>query len=104
MRASSLREGVPTLAHGPGGARFACVRKGKGVTVLDDRCPHQGRPLSMGIVEGGVLTCQFHNWRFDLATGACLQGVEGVRRYPTEVVADEVFIDPATDPGATDRH
>ncbi len=58
----------------------------------------------MGIVEGGVLTCQFHNWRFDLATGACLQGVEGVRRYPTEVVADEVFIDPATDPGATDRH
>jgi hypothetical protein len=58
----------------------------------------------MGIVEGGVLTCQFHNWRFDLATGACLQGVEGVRRYPTEVVADEVFIDPATDPGAADRH
>ena len=33
--------------------------------------------------EDGVLTCKWHNWKFELGTGACMFGGEGVRRFPS---------------------
>ncbi len=41
--------------------------------LVQRRCPHLGGDLArFGEVEGGVLTCTLHGWRFDLATGRCL--------------------------------
>src|SRR5579871_1115746 len=81
-----LPVGAPCLVKGPGGERLACVRREDGsVDVVEDRCPHEGYPLSQGTVKGGVLTCKWHNWKFDLGTGACLFGGEGVRRLPAVV-------------------
>ncbi|WP_158601835.1 Rieske (2Fe-2S) protein [Pararobbsia silviterrae] len=34
--------------------------------VWDDRCPHQGSDLASGGVEGCVLVCPSHGWRFDI--------------------------------------
>lgn len=92
---AALPKGRAKLVVLPDGRRFACVRRTEGdaVDVLDDRCPHEGHPLSMGLVREGVLTCQWHNWKFDLATGACTAGGEAVRRYACEIYADEVFVD-----------
>lgn len=40
---------------------------------VQKRCPHLRADLSShGSVEGGVLTCSLHDWKFDLATGRCL--------------------------------
>jgi phenylpropionate dioxygenase-like ring-hydroxylating dioxygenase large terminal subunit len=40
-------------------------------TALLDRCPHRNVPLSAGrVVDGGLLECRYHGWRFDGA-GAC---------------------------------
>ncbi len=40
---------------------------------MQRRCPHLRADLTkFGSVEGGVLTCALHGWRFDLATGRCL--------------------------------
>jgi nitrite reductase/ring-hydroxylating ferredoxin subunit len=51
------------LFQGAGGSVRAC----------NNRCPHEGYPLCEGHVdEGGVLTCRWHNWKFDLRTGANL--------------------------------
>lgn len=37
------------------------------------RCPHLQADLSkFGAVDGDVLTCTLHNWKFNLATGRCL--------------------------------
>jgi UDP-MurNAc hydroxylase len=37
------------------------------------RCPHLSADLSkFGAVDGDVLTCTLHNWKFNLATGRCL--------------------------------
>jgi UDP-MurNAc hydroxylase len=37
------------------------------------RCPHLSADLSkFGVIEGDVLTCTLHNWKFNLATGRCL--------------------------------
>lgn len=92
-----LPQGKPRLLRAEG-RRLACVRRGTRVDVVDDRCPHEGHPLSMGLVRDGVLTCPWHNWKFDLGTGRCLFGGEAVRRYPVELVGEEVFVDLALDP------
>jgi nitrite reductase/ring-hydroxylating ferredoxin subunit len=96
-------EGAPALRKDPGGHRYACVRAGDCVEAIDDRCPHQGYPLSQGRVSGGVLTCEWHNWKFELGTGACTFGGEPVRRYPTRVEDGRVHLDRALDRGAEAR-
>ncbi|GAB4557230.1 MAG: hypothetical protein Tsb0020_01180 [Haliangiales bacterium] len=67
--------------------------------AIDNRCPHEGYPLSTGRVEGDVLTCEWHNWKFRLCDGACVLGGEDVRRYPIEVRDGGVWIDVTEPPG-----
>jgi UDP-MurNAc hydroxylase len=41
--------------------------------VMERACPHRQADLSVfGEIEGGVLVCTLHGWRFDLETGRCL--------------------------------
>lgn len=101
---SSLAEARPTLVRGPGGRRLVCIRRGDTVDVLDDECPHEGHPLSMGLVRGNVLTCPWHNWRFDTRDGHCIVGEESVRRHPSEVVHGEVFVAIDQDEHELERH
>jgi nitrite reductase/ring-hydroxylating ferredoxin subunit len=93
---SSLQEGKPKLVK-QGKTRLACIRVKGTVHVLEDACPHEGHPLSMGLVRDGVLTCPWHNWKFDLATGHCRFGGESARRIPSEVHAGEVFVSESVD-------
>ena len=45
-----------------------------------------GFPLHRGTVESGLVTCHWHNARFDLATGGTLDPwADDVRAYPVEV-------------------
>lgn len=50
------------------------------VFALDDKCPHQGGPLSQGIVQGDTVACPLHNWLIDLKTGAAQGADEGCAR------------------------
>lgn len=87
----SLPEGKATLVK-QGKRRLACVRVAGAVHVLEDACPHEGHPLSMGLVRDGVLTCPWHNWNFELASGRCVFGGESARRIDAEVHDGEVFV------------
>ncbi len=90
---SSIPQGC-SLQKSALGQRFTCVREGEQIHVLADRCPHQGYPLSQGVAKDGVLTCNWHNWKFAVASGACEFGGEGVRRYPSHVADDgHVIVD-----------
>jgi nitrite reductase/ring-hydroxylating ferredoxin subunit len=46
--------------------------------VVDNRCPHEGYPLTQGTVDDCTLTCNWHNYTFDLRDGACVMGEEAV--------------------------
>ncbi|WP_437678750.1 Rieske (2Fe-2S) protein [Sorangium sp. So ce131] len=94
---------TPVLRKDGEGRRFACVLRGGEVHALDDRCPHQGYPLSQGALRGGVLTCAWHNWKFDVASGACTFGGEPVRRYATRVDGGRVQLNRAVDTAAEVR-
>ena len=55
--------------------------------AVDNRCPHEGYPLIQGAVDPETcqLTCQWHNWKFALDTGACVLGEDHVRSFPVRV-------------------
>ncbi len=40
--------------------------------AIENVCPHRGGPLGEGHLEGTQVTCPWHAWTFDLATGQCL--------------------------------
>ena len=67
------------------GHAIAVFRVDGEIHAVENTCPHEGNPLIEGEVLGGNLTCAYHGWTFDLATGSCLVGEEAVRRYPVEV-------------------
>jgi len=71
------------------------------VFALDNRCPHEGYPLSTGTLKERTLTCCWHNWKFDVTDGACLVGGEGVRRFDVRKDDDAFEVDLADpDPAA----
>ena len=54
--------------------------------AVEDTCLHAGGPLHQGAVEGTVVTCPWHEWRFDVATGACkLNPFVSLATYPVRV-------------------
>lgn len=65
-----------------------------GIFALDGMCPHQGGPLGQGHLEGRVVTCPWHGWQFDTATGQH-QANPSLRhpRIPVRVEGDDVFLD-----------
>jgi nitrite reductase/ring-hydroxylating ferredoxin subunit len=79
--------------------RIALFRTSGGVFACDNRCPHQGYALVRGEVKEGVLTCAWHNWKFELGTGVCRHGGENIRTYPVQIRDGQVFVD-VTDPSA----
>lgn len=63
------------------------------VHAVDNRCPHEGYPLTSGDVKDGLLTCAWHNWKFTLCDGACVIGGEAVRSYAVRIDGGDIYID-----------
>ena len=79
---------------GKAGTQPICVFWSEGAAfALDDRCPHMGFPLHRGTVESGLVTCHWHNARFDLSSGGTLDPwADDVRAYPVEVADGRVTV------------
>jgi nitrite reductase (NADH) small subunit len=64
------------------------------VFALLDRCPHQGGPLSQGIVFGESVACPLHNWTIGLADGCAKAPDEGcVQRFACKVESGQVLLE-----------
>jgi nitrite reductase (NADH) small subunit len=64
--------------------------------ALDNACPHAGASLSHGIIEGDVVRCRIHHWRFSIRNGTYMDETKpscNVRTYPIRVVGDQVQIE-----------
>lgn len=63
------------------------------VFALRDQCPHQGGPLSQGLVHGSQVTCPLHGWKVQLASGEAVAPDSGcARRYPVRVDNGMVYL------------
>jgi phenylpropionate dioxygenase-like ring-hydroxylating dioxygenase large terminal subunit len=43
------------------------------VFAMRDSCPHRGIPLSYGRLDGNVVECSYHGWRFEACSGQCVE-------------------------------
>lgn len=87
----------------PPGARKCLEVAGRQITLLnvdgtlhalENNCPHRGGPVGEGEVERGVITCPWHGWSFDLATG---QGTENraavIPVFPCRIEGSDLVIE-----------
>lgn len=101
MTSNSVRvAAISELAPGAG-----CVRAIQGRQIalfcvhgqfyaVENSCPHRGGPLGEGVLDGTVVTCPLHGWRFDVTTGECV-GRPGrkIVSLPVRVDGDDVLVD-----------
>jgi len=83
------------------GRKLVIWRDGDGVAhVQADYCPHRGARLSQGHVIDGYVTCPYHGIqmngegvivRVPAMPGCALEGMKGVRTYPTREIAGCIF-------------
>jgi nitrite reductase/ring-hydroxylating ferredoxin subunit len=91
------------------GRAIAIYNVGGRFYALFDRCPHQGGPLSAGTVATDLrsdrpgqlcfdparsyVTCPWHGWEFDLATGqSWFDAATRTRRYGVQVAAGQQIL------------
>ena len=68
MDEKELQEGKMKLVRVEGRPVLLIRQAGK-IYVIDDRCPHMGCKFSGGTLDGNVVICPCHDWRFNLETG-----------------------------------
>lgn len=59
-----------------GGQKIALIKKSKELFAISNKCVHMECPLSKGELEGYVIKCPCHDWRFDIRTGEFLDAKE----------------------------
>ena len=65
------------------------------IHAMEPECPHQGAPLSGGIIkDADHITCQRHGYRFSLQTGACDNFPDySLKIYPVRIEGDDVLVE-----------
>lgn len=71
----------------------ALFREGDQVYALDGICPHAGGPLAQGTVAAGIVTCPWHGWQFEIASGRhCLTKTLQHKSFPAEIRNGEIWV------------
>lgn len=79
---STIAAGI--TPHTGAGRSVLIYRDHDDIRVYDSHCPHQATVIDAGSRQGNTLTCSRHGWKFDIATGACVEkGNRPLRQYET---------------------
>ncbi len=75
------------------GKRIALFNVGGSFHALDNTCPHRGGQLASGTLDGNVVTCPVHHWKFDVTSGVCVSG-RGVKAksYSVSIQGNAVMV------------
>lgn len=64
--------------------------------ATSDRCVHKGGPLSKGTLNGNIVTCPWHGWKYSVLDGKSPhEGGDSVDSFETTIVNKKVFVNPA---------
>lgn len=93
---------VARLEEVPPGQSTTVVVSGKNIALFnvdgtvyatDDACLHAGGSLGTGKLEGKVVTCRLHGWRYNVTTGNTLNVPDyGVKSYPVNVADGKILV------------
>jgi nitrite reductase/ring-hydroxylating ferredoxin subunit len=77
-----------------GGKTLALFNANGTYYALDNSCLHRGGPLGEGELEGTIVTCPWHGWRWDVSTGANTNNpAVKVSCFPVKVEGTAVFVE-----------
>jgi nitrite reductase/ring-hydroxylating ferredoxin subunit len=77
-----------------GGQLFAVCNFDGEIRATSGICPHHGGPLGQGALDGPLITCPWHMWQFDSATGACASIPDlCIPVYPVRIEKTEIFVE-----------
>lgn len=77
-----------------GGRSVAVFNRDGRFYAIDDLCPHMGASLASGDVDGCIVTCPWHAWRFDIRDGAwCDNPRIRTDSFPLRVVGEMLQIE-----------
>ena len=63
------------------------------IYAMDDSCLHQGLSLGTSKLEGKIVTCRGHGWKYDVTTGSPLASPGyGVAGYSVKVVEGKILV------------
>ena len=68
LEEKELQEGAMKLIRVEGLPVLLIKQLGE-IYAIDNRCPHMACGFSGGSLDGSVIVCPCHDWRFDLKTG-----------------------------------
>lgn len=61
--------------------------------AIDDTCLHRGGPLGEGELDGKIVICPWHGWRWDVTTGVNqLNPDVKVKKYEVKVEGEDVLV------------
>lgn len=77
------------------------IQRGGERYLIEARCPHRDHPLDAATIEGGVIQCALHQYRFAIADGRLLRATEepcrGLRVFELVYRGNEVGVMLETD-------
>ena len=90
---SSMKDGeARTVAVN--GKEIALYRVNGNFYATDNACPHKGGPLGEGFLDGTVVTCPWHGWKFNIETGVSpVVSTAKVATMKTKVEGDDVLVE-----------
>ena len=75
------------------GKAIALFNVGGTIYAIDDGCLHHGSSLASGRLDGNVVTCPAHGWRYNVTTGFLSHVPDyGVACYAVQVTDGKVFV------------
>lgn len=61
--------------------------------AIDNTCRHRGGPLGEGVLDGSIVTCPWHHWQYNVATGASPVNPQiKVDTYEVKVEGNEIKV------------
>jgi nitrite reductase/ring-hydroxylating ferredoxin subunit/multimeric flavodoxin WrbA len=59
---------------------------------ISNICQHKGGPLSKGLIEGNVVTCPWHGWKYSVVDGkSSHRGGDSVNSYEINIVDNKIY-------------
>jgi len=78
----------------PMGVNILLARVNGAVYAISGKCAHMACALFTGKLEGYIITCPCHDWRFDIRTGQFLDAPElALAIYSTKSEDGKLFVD-----------
>jgi nitrite reductase/ring-hydroxylating ferredoxin subunit/multimeric flavodoxin WrbA len=63
--------------------------------AISNSCVHKGGPLSKGFLQGDIVTCPWHGWKYSVKTGKSPhEGGDSVNSYKVKIMGNKIYVNP----------